>query len=145
MIRALIGCVVLVSAVASAGAKAKPVVTDTAIELLDPLYFEFGKAVIKPESSATLDAIAATLKAAPQIAVVEVQAHTDERGDETWNLKISQQRADAIVRALIQRGVEAKRLRAKGYGESQPLDRRHNPEAWAKNRRIAFVILQRVS
>jgi len=125
--------------------RGRVVVTDTAIEILDMVYFEFNKAVIKPQSYPILDAVAATLNGNPSIELVEVQGHTDERGNDAYNLDLSDKRAHAVEKYLIDKGVDAKRLTAQGYGETQPLDRRSNEAAWAKNRRVAFLILKRGS
>jgi outer membrane protein OmpA-like peptidoglycan-associated protein len=126
-----------------AKADAKPVtITKNEIVLASPIYFETGKAVIKQESFALLDALATTLNGDKTITLVEIQIHTDSRGDATFNLAISQKRADAILKYLVDKAVDAKRLRARGYGESQPLDKGANAKAWAKNRRSTFVILQ---
>jgi OmpA-OmpF porin, OOP family len=146
MLRALT-CLLLLTATAAADSKAKPniTVTEKTIEVGTPIYFETGKAVIKSESFATLDAIAATLAADTHLALIEVQSHTDERGADKWNLEMSQKRADAIVQALVDRKIDAHRLRAVGYGETQPVDRHHNEAAWAKNRRTVFLILQRTT
>jgi len=121
------------------------VVTTKTIELLDQVYFELGKPVIKAESYAILDALVATLKTDKRIGLVEIQGHTDARGNDAYNLEISEQRAQAILQYLVDKGVDAKRLRAKGYGETKPLDKAANAKAWAKNRRMAFVILQRIT
>jgi len=146
MLRTLITCAVLATAtLAGADSKSSVTITDKTIELASPIYFETAKPVIKQESFATLDALAAAIKADKHLAMIEIQAHTDERGDNKWNLEISQHRADAILQALVDRGVDAKRLRATGYGETRPLDKHHNAAAWAKNRRIALVILQRIT
>ena len=123
--------------------RGRVVVTDTSIEILDMIYFEFNKAIIKKESYPILDAVAATLQGNPSIQLVEIQGHTDERGDDAYNLDLSQRRANAVREYLINKGVDANRLTAQGYGETQPLDRRHNEAAWAKNRRVAFLILKR--
>src|SRR6266850_8616868 len=132
MSRVLLALFALVYLVAPAAAdkRGKRVVTtDTAIVLADPIYFETGKAVIKAESFALLDAVTATLAADAHIAFVEIQVHTDERGDADWNLAVSQKRADAIRDYLVAKGIDAKRLRAKGYGETKPLDKRHTAAA----------------
>ena len=55
------------------------------------------------------------------------------------------QRAHSVLKYLVDKGVEEKRLTAQGYGETQPIDRRHNEAAWAKNRRVAFLILKRAA
>lgn len=122
---------------------ARAVVTDTSIELFDKVEFAFGKADIKPESNALLDEVVAILVANPGFELVEVQAHMDERGADAYNLKITDDRANAIVRYLTTKGIAPKRLLAKGYGESVPLYADHSESAWAKNRRIAFVIRTR--
>ena len=121
------------------------VVTDTAIEILDMVYFEYDKAIIKPQSYPILDAVAATLKGNPSIQLIEVQGHTDERGDDAYNLDLSDRRAKSVEKYLADKGVDPKRLSSQGYGETQPLDRRSNDAAWAKNRRVAFLILKRAS
>jgi OmpA-OmpF porin, OOP family len=123
--------------------RGRVVVTDTSIEILDMVYFEYDKAIIKKESYPILDAVAATLNGNPAIQLVEVQGHTDERGDDAYNLDLSDRRAHSVRDYLIGKGVDEKRLTAQGYGETQPLDRNHNEAAWAKNRRVAFLILKR--
>jgi outer membrane protein OmpA-like peptidoglycan-associated protein len=123
--------------------RGRVVVTDTSIEILDMIYFEYDKAIIKKESYPILDAVAATLQGNPSINLVEIQGHTDERGDDAYNLDLSDRRAHSVRQYLIDKGVDEKRLTAQGYGETQPLDRRHNEAAWAKNRRVAFLILKR--
>jgi OmpA-OmpF porin, OOP family len=120
-------------------------VTSKAIVLRDPIYFEIAKAEIMKTSFAELDDVAAAIVADKHLALVEVGVHTDERGDDKWNLELSQRRADAIVAYLVGKGVDAKRLRATGYGETRPLDKHHTPAAWARNRRTELVILQRVT
>jgi len=125
--------------------RGRVVVTDTSIEILDMVYFEYDKAIIKKESYPILDAVAATLQGNPSIQAVEIQGHTDERGDDNYNLDLSDRRAHSVRQYLIDKGVDEKRLTAQGYGETQPIDRGHNQAAWAKNRRVAFLILKRTS
>ena len=123
--------------------RGRVVVTDTSIEILDMIYFEYDKAIIKKESYPILDAVAATLQGNPSISAVEVQGHTDERGNDAYNLDLSDRRAKAVKDYLVGKGVDEKRLTSQGYGETQPLIREHNEKAWAKNRRVAFLILKR--
>jgi outer membrane protein OmpA-like peptidoglycan-associated protein len=123
--------------------RGRVIVTDTSIEILDMIYFEFDKAIIKKESYPILDAVAATLQGNPAIQLIEIQGHTDERGDDNYNLDLSDRRSKSVRQYLIDKGVDEKRMTAQGYGETQPLDRRHNEAAWAKNRRVAFLILKR--
>jgi len=116
--------------------------------VLKKIYFQYDSAVIKQQSFSILEVIAETLNLNPDITLVEVQGHTDERGSDAYNLKLSQDRAAAVVEYLTSRAksaVDPSRLTPQGYGESDPKDRAHNEEAWAKNRRVEFLILRRAS
>ena len=108
----------------------------------DPIYFDTAKATIKAESIPTLDAVVA-VRRDDKLGLVEIGVHTDSRGSDKWNLELSEQRALAIYNYLVAKGVATTRLRAKGYGETRPIDKRANEAAWAKNRRTEFLILQR--
>ena len=121
------------------------VVGETQIDTLDMVYFEYNKAVIKKESYDILDAVALTLLGNPEILLVEIQGHTDERGNDAYNLDLSDRRAKAVQAYLVDKGVEEKRLTAQGYGETQPLIRENNERAYSKNRRVAFLIIKRAS
>ena len=122
--------------------RGKVIVTDTKIEILDKIYFETDKAIIKEISFPLLDAIAATLKGNPQIARLEVQGHADERSDDQHNIELTEARAQEVRKFLEGNGVEAQRLQAHGYGETKPVCKEHNEECWSKNRRVEFVILR---
>lgn len=115
------------------------------IVILDKIYFETDSAVIKPISYPILDAVAATIKGNPQITLIEIQGHTDERASDEYNLKLSQERAQAVLEYLVSKGVEREKLRAVGYGELCPVDPAHTEEAWAKNRRVEFKIVRTVA
>lgn len=117
--------------------------TDIGIEVLETIYFEYDSAVIKKESHNILRAVAKTLDVNPDIALIEIQGHTDERGSADYNRKLSQARSESVLAFLVNEGISPKRLAAQGYGEDQPLDLRHNAAAWAKNRRVEFIILRR--
>ncbi|HEU4726800.1 MAG TPA: OmpA family protein [Kofleriaceae bacterium] len=116
---------------------------DDRIIVLKPINFEYDKAVIKPDSYYILDAVVATMNGYPDIELIEVQGHTDERGDDAYNLELSDRRAAAVVAYLVSHGVAQSRLISNGYGETQPVDKRHNEAAWAKNRRVDFVLKKR--
>lgn len=124
--------------------RGRVVVTDTKIEILDKIYFEYNKATIKSQSFPILDAIVATLEGNPDIALIEIQGHTDERGSDSYNLDLSDRRAASVKAYVTEHGVEEGRLQSQGYGETQPLDPRSNESAWAKNRRVEFLILKRL-
>ena len=114
-------------------------------ENLDVIYFEYNKDTSQSRSFPILDAVAATMQGNPSIQLIEIQGHTDERGDDAYNLDLSDRRAKSVMKYLVDKGVDAKRLTAQGYGETQPLDRAHNEKAWAKNRRVAFLIIKRAT
>ncbi len=124
--------------------KGPVVVTDTKIEILEKIYFETASAKIKKRSFPILDAIAATMVGNPGIKLIEIQGHTDERGSDSYNLKLSNSRAASVRTYLIDAGVESHRLESQGYGERQPIDPRSNSAAWTKNRRVEFLILKRL-
>ncbi len=112
------------------------------IVILEKVYFDTNKAVIKKQSYALLDDVAAILVRFPNIKSIEIQGHTDKVGSDTYNMKLSTARANAVKAYLSAKGVEAGRLVAKGYGETVPLDPAENDTAYEKNRRVQFVILQ---
>jgi len=114
------------------------------LEILDKIYFETDKDVIMDRSLPLIDAIAATIKGHPEIALIEIQGHADERGDDEHNLDLTDRRAHSVMRALEDRGVELGRLRARGYGETRPVCTQHNEDCWSKNRRVEFIIIKRV-
>jgi OOP family OmpA-OmpF porin len=139
----LVAALALAMSPACAHKKGRVVVTETETEILDIVSFTPGTAELEPRSSPILDAVVSTLQGNLSILLVEVQSHTDDRGDDDANLKLSEQRAQVVMKYLVDKGVAQERLTAQGYGETQPIDRAQTPEAWAKNQRIAFLILKR--
>jgi OmpA-OmpF porin, OOP family len=123
--------------------KGRVVVTDTNIEILDKVFFEYDSAVIKKESYGILDAVASTMEGNPDIQLIEIQGHTDSRGNDAYNLDLSDRRAASVKKYLVDKGIEESRLTSQGYGESQPIDKKKNEAAYAKNRRVEFLILKR--
>ncbi|QQR89922.1 MAG: OmpA family protein [Myxococcales bacterium] len=122
--------------------KGDVVVEEDRIMILQKIYFETDSAVIKKESYPIVDALAATLTGNPQIVKIEIQGHADERGGDAYNIKLTRDRAASVKDAMIERGVDPGRLRSAGYGERCPVDPAHNDEAWEKNRRVEFKILE---
>jgi outer membrane protein OmpA-like peptidoglycan-associated protein len=120
---------------------AKVEVTAKEVRILDQVHFDFDKATIQADSDALLDEVANTLLANPQIAGVEVQGHTDDKGNDRYNLKLSQARVEAVRAYLIGRGVPADLLVARGYGETMPLLPNTSDANRAANRRVQVVIL----
>jgi len=119
------------------------IVTEKEILILQKVEFDFDRATIKPVSDPLLDDVANTLKKHKEILLVEVQGHTDNKGGKFYNKALSGRRADAVRKALIQRGVEAARLRSKGYGQDKPIASNDTEEGRATNRRVQFEILKR--
>jgi OOP family OmpA-OmpF porin len=100
--------------------------------------FDTNKSTIKAESNKTLDDAAAVLKAAPTLAVV-VAGHTDNVGTPEANQKLSEDRAKSVMAALVQRGIAADRLTAKGFGQTSPIADNRTEDGRAKNRRVELV------
>jgi outer membrane protein OmpA-like peptidoglycan-associated protein len=120
-------------------------VTNDEIVILQQVEFETGRALIKPESDALLDELAQILKDHPEITKLEVQGHTDNRGDPRWNQRLSDERAAAVVVALMQRGIGPDRLLSKGYGSSAPIADNIYEANRQKNRRVQFKILKKAT
>jgi peptidoglycan-associated lipoprotein len=89
-----------------------------AVELENILY-DFGKFTLRPESEASLDNLVEVLNDNPTINI-EIASHSDSRGDSTFNVQLSQKRAQAVVDYLVKKGIDASRLMAKGYGSKMP-------------------------
>jgi outer membrane protein OmpA-like peptidoglycan-associated protein len=119
---------------------ARVVVTKEKLELKDKVYFDTGKATIKPVSYTLLDEVAAALKSHDEVKRVEIGGHTDSLGDAAFNETLSQQRAQAVREYLLQKGVEAPRLDAKGYGEEKPIAPNDTAQGREANRRVEFSI-----
>ncbi len=102
------------------------------------INFDTGKSTIKADSARTLDDAAAALKAAANLRV-EVAGHTDNTGTPEANMQLSQERAKAVMAALVERGIKAERLTAKGYGQTSPIADNRTEDGRAKNRRVELV------
>jgi outer membrane protein OmpA-like peptidoglycan-associated protein len=102
------------------------------------IYFDTGKSVVKPESNAALEEITRLLKQDGSLTLYVV-GHTDNVGALDYNLKLSADRADAVVKALIGRGIVASRLKGTGVGPYSPVASNHTEEGKAKNRRVELV------
>lgn len=102
------------------------------------INFDYNKSTLRPESMGTLNMIVKVMQDNPDIKF-EVGGHTDSDGDDAYNLKLSQQRAEAVKDQLVKMGIDASRLAAKGYGEGKPLTDNTTPEGKANNRRVEFV------
>jgi len=115
------------------------------IVIQDKVEFAYDRAVIREVSDPLLDAVASTLKSHPEIKLVEVQCHTDNKRHVIYNQRLSQKRADAVKAALVKRGIDANRMTTKGYGPSKPLVDNKTEAGRATNRRVDFVIIERAA
>ena len=109
------------------------------IELLEKVRFEPGKAIIKPESYRLLDDVATVILTTPDIGRIEIEGHTDSQGSEAYNLRLSQQRADAVRDYLVRQSVPTEQLLSKGFGETLPIDTNKTPNGREANRRVKFT------
>ena len=105
------------------------------------IHFEFNKSLLKADSKTILDQVAASLIARPDVKV-EIGGHCDSKGSDAYNLKLSNERADAVMQYLISKGVKTDNLTAKGYGETQPIGDNNTDEGQAKNRRVELKRIQ---
>lgn len=108
---------------------------------LSNLHFETNKSVIKQDSYEELDELVDYLKRKPELKI-EIAGHTDNDGSEAANMVLSQDRADAVKRYLIGKGVSESRLTAKGYGEKKPIADNDSVTGRALNRRTEIHVLE---
>ena len=102
------------------------------------IYFDTGSAVIKPESEPALNEMVKLLKTSPALKAFIV-GHTDNVGALEMNLKLSADRADALVKALVARGIQATRLKSAGVGPYSPIASNKEEDGRAQNRRVEMV------
>lgn len=118
-----------------------------AIIVIDNVYYDFDKSVLKEASHPALDKVVAMLNDHPAMEI-EISAHTDDKGSDSYNLKLSEARANSVVAYLVSKGIGKARLQAKGYGATMPVapnrqeDGKDNPEGRQQNRRTEFKVLK---
>lgn len=122
---------------------AKTEIKKERIEILEKVFFQKGSAVIQSRSFPLLDEVANVLLRNSDIKLIEVAGHTSSEGSLDFNNKLSNDRANAVLNYLVERGVGENRLQAIGYGPSQPLVKEVTEADRAKNRRVEFVIKKR--
>ena len=116
----------------------KPV-ADT-VTLSADAHFDFDKSVLKPEGKAKLDELVSKLKSV-NLEVIIAVGHTDSIGSHAYNQKLSERRAAAVQKYLVEKGVDAKRIHTEGKGETQPVADNKTREGRAKNRRVEIEVL----
>jgi len=107
---------------------------------LGDILFDTGKATLKPEAMKGLYRLVTFLKEYPDRAVL-VEGHTDSTGSDATNMKLSNERADSVRSFLVENGIDAKRILARGYGKAYPVASNATAEGRQKNRRVDVVIL----
>jgi len=105
--------------------------------ILRGVNFESGSAALTPDSYGTLDEVVRSLQAYPEVRI-EIRGHTDSQGPASFNLELSQRRADSVRQYLINAGTDPSRLVAMGVGEEEPIASNSSPEGRLQNRRIEF-------
>jgi outer membrane protein OmpA-like peptidoglycan-associated protein len=115
------------------------------ILLDDRVHFMVNAHIIRGISYPLLTRLANLINRHPEYLHLEVQGHTDERGPDWYNDKLSQDRANAVLEFLVSRGVKRERLSAQGFGKSKPLVDKNTEYAWSMNRRVEFLITREKS
>lgn len=108
---------------------------------LNNIFFDLGKSTLRPESYPELERLAGVMTQNSKMQI-ELSGHTDNIGSDEANLKLSDDRAKAVTEYLVNLGIEASRITAKGYGETKPVAFNDNDEGRQQNRRVEFTILK---
>ena len=109
---------------------------------LQGVHFDFDKATLRPEAKVILNEAAALLEKHERV-VVEVAGHTDSVGTDAYNQGLSERRANAVRDYLVEKGIRASRLTARGYGESRPVASNDTDAGRQENRRVELVVMDR--
>lgn len=108
---------------------------------LNNVFFDFDKWDLRPESFVELDRVVKLLKENPKIEI-EMSAHTDSKGSDEYNFRLSDNRARSVMEYILSKGIDAGRITSKGYGESMPVSENETDEGRQLNRRVEFKILK---
>lgn len=123
----------------------KPIPTEPIV--INNIYYEFDKSNLTADAKITIDTTLMNILSENPDLIVEISSHTDSKGDDNYNQKLSQDRAESVVKYLVEKGIEKKRLIPKGYGESKPIapnensDGTDNPDGRQMNRRTEFRVI----
>ena len=111
---------------------------------IDNIYYDYNKATIRSDAKPSLDQLIRLLNEYPNMKI-QINSHTDCRGSDAYNIKLSQNRASAVVKYLVERGIAIERLKAKGFGETSPVSNcdclKCTEEQYQENRRTEFQII----
>lgn len=117
--------------------------TDVEVKILEQVQFDFAKATIRKASDELLNEVAQVLKDHPEVLKIEVQGHTDNIGPAAYNKKLSEDRARAVMAALVSRGIDQSRLISTGYGFDKPIADNKTDEGRQINRRVQFIVQEK--
>lgn len=118
-------------------------IEEGSVAQLNNIFFDYDKWDLRPESFPELDRFASIMETNPTMQV-EIAGHTDDRGSDAYNLKLSDNRAESVVRYLLDaHKLDPKRISAQGYGEKKPIATNETDEGRQLNRRVEIVILKR--
>ena len=106
---------------------------------LGDVLFDTGRAELKPGAERTIDKLTSFLNENPE-RKVQIEGFTDSQGTDEYNQQLSQRRADAVASAIIGRGIQSDRVRARGYGEEFPVASNDNAGSRQRNRRVEVVV-----
>jgi OmpA-OmpF porin, OOP family len=109
------------------------------IEIKEKVFFDTGKATIKPQSFGLLNQVATVLKTYPTMHVL-VEGHTDSVGGHTFNQRLSDSRSDSVRQYLLQQGIESERLTSQGFSYDKPIASNQTAKGREQNRRVEFTI-----
>lgn len=105
----------------------------------EDIYFKYDSSVLSSEAKRVLQRKAAWLRLSHDVMVI-IEGHCDERGTTAYNFNLGQRRAENVKKYMIWQGISAARLITISYGEKRPVSTSRNEDAWAKNRRVHFLI-----
>jgi len=108
---------------------------------LNNIFFDFNKAVLKPDSYAELNRIVELMKERTTMTVM-ISGHTDSTGPDTFNLTLSKWRANAVTKYLVEKGIDGTRITTTYFGETRPIESNSTKEGRRKNRRVEFKIIK---
>lgn len=110
--------------------------------ILNNIFFETAKSTLLPASFEELDKVVNFLKEGT-VSLIEISGHTDDVGSDKLNQRLSQQRAESVVKYLVSKGINPQRIKGVGYGESRFLDTNQTKVGRSKNRRVEFTVLKK--
>ncbi len=108
--------------------------------ILKNVYFDFNKSTLQSKSFVELDKVVGVMKAHPEYKI-GLYGHTDNIGNKSYNIQLSDNRAAAVKKYLVSKGIKAERIDTKGFGSSQPVSSNDSDAGRAKNRRVEFMVL----